>query len=444
MCRCFYLCLLSCQKLPACQGFSFFSNVRLISSRSKNIQHDRLSKRQLNVRFLSDAAVTDSKLIDEIREAYTKLETDGILQLASRLDVSTLAPNDVVSASLQATKGHKGTTASILNAWIASCCTMEDSELAASRAQQLLQAFDKLDDSSPDILTFCLAYTAQQSSDADAANQVLERAQKMSKKQAGSKRRKVLAASRRKKRAESVSNNQQLQEWLGIDFQVLFENEQLIVINKPAGISCFHKHATTAGKSFDMSLEAAMSKINLPLSNLNPEARGLVHRLDRGTSGCLVMAKTDQMHALLVTEFFLRRVQKSYTTIVVTPPHQDSGVIDFPVDGRPAQSKYRVLKCYGNTAAQVEFKTLTGRKHQVRVHCAEALHSPVLWDDVYGNPSDTPEVLRSLQQDAQQQQKQRFFLHASSLSIPTFGVNVTAPLPLWWQPTLDSLEKFDL
>jgi 23S rRNA-/tRNA-specific pseudouridylate synthase len=125
----------------------------------------------------------------------------------------------------------------------------------------------------------------------------------------------------------------------------------------------------------------------------------------------------------------------------------DEGRVSLPVDGRPAESTYRVLERYGTEAALVQVQTMTGRKHQVRVHCAQGLSSPVVRDTLYGDPA-TVNPAWSLDADAadgddeQQQQPERFLLHASSLSIPALHLHTTeAPLPAWWTPILDNVQK---
>jgi 23S rRNA-/tRNA-specific pseudouridylate synthase len=447
-------------------------------------------------------------LMDPIRKAFALRETDGILELArtQQISIDQVSPVDLVQASLQAfqpsknakikgdARTNKGKVAGVLNAWIGSCNFHEDASFASDYALQLLEAYDALtededgeriesDAPQPDMVTFCLAYACVYRHDPDKAAEILERAARSSKKAAGSQRRKAMAAARRKPVAQRLLPNSEddgddeagrelldeLQRLIP-NLDVLAETDDYIVMQNPSGVACYHKHTTTAGKikgqrkqgkgkskggnkeqyQQDIALEDALLHINLPLSTLNTECRGLVHRLDRGTSGCMIWAKTDHMHALLVTEFFLRRVQKTYTTLVVLDPTAvtvaDEGRVSLPVDGRPAESTYRVLERYGAEAALVQVQTMTGRKHQVRVHCAQGLSSPVVRDTLYGDPATVnPEW--SLDADAdddeqQQEQPERFLLHASSLSIPALHLETTeAPLPAWWTPILDSVQK---
>lgn len=386
-----------------------------------------------------------------MQEAYQEGETDGILKFASTLDISSLDVGDVVAATLEVSEGKSGDAASMLNAWIGSCCLMNDHIMAAQIAQGLVEAFEDLEASrkiSPDIVTYCLAYTALHrcSETAWMAEYVMDQATRKSKKMAGGKRRKTLAASRRKEKVINVGEVEgELRQLCGEDFSVLYETDELLLVNKPSGIPCFHRKTTTAGKirkskgeeaamAEDISLEDALINCNVPLSTLNPEALGLVHRLDRGSSGCMVLAKTDNMHALLVSEFFLRRTEKTYTTVVSPAPDlsiPQEGIIDQPVDGRPAKSRYRIKQRLGDAAALLEFDIYTGRKHQIRVHASEALSSPVYLDALY-NGKHNPHIAGSPQQ--------KFLLHASSLRIPEYGIRVEAPLPTWWGEVMTSFQ----
>jgi 23S rRNA-/tRNA-specific pseudouridylate synthase len=249
----------------------------------------------------------------------------------------------------------------------------------------------------------------------------------------------------------------------------------------------------------DISLVDALLDCSVSLSTVNPSARGIVHRLDRGTSGTIVLAKTDEVHLKLISLLFLRRSEKKYFALVpglnkilaagkfageddgscvgkknLTLSLGSSGIIDVPVDGRPARSSYRVVRVFGKEnqsslspdALLLEVATLTGRKHQVRVHCASLGH-PIFLDPLYASSSileSTSRVAENGQKkrrgsstvktditdqalpkaiadavDKSNLQPERFFLHAASLSIRELGVSVNAPLPQWWVDTIDQL-----
>jgi len=249
------------------------------------------------------------------------------------------------------------------------------------------------------------------------------------------------------------------------------ETDDFAVVNKPSGIPCFHKKKTTAGKikrgkgkkkkgksngnadslesSSDVSLEDALVSCNVVLSTLNPEALGLVHRLDRGSSGCIVFAKSNDMHAKLVSEFFLRRTTKKYVALLresseSSIPEAGSGLIDHPVSRRPARSQYSLLERYKSSsdeecednAALVEFEIFTGRKHQIRVHAAEVLGSPVWGDPLYGSSDD-----RSNGAKPSNDISKRILLHAHRLTIPQLDIEVESPIPTWWDSTISTFES---
>jgi 23S rRNA-/tRNA-specific pseudouridylate synthase len=396
-----------------------------------------------------DVDTNDCSLTPQmIRNAYDSRETDGILDLAKKTSILLNEPLDIIQASVKAADGNKGMEAGMMNAWIGACYDASD---GAQLALQLLQAYDNVSEKVqiyPDVVTLSLVYSILCREDGyqQMAESILERAMKLSKKQGGSKRRRELAAARR--RGPSVNCRdveQRLQDLYGPEFRVLQESDDFIVLSKPSGMVCFHKFKTTAGKikskrrtksgrknndsNKDVSLVDALLNENVALSTLNADGRGLVHRLDRGTSGCIVLAKTNDAHAKLVTQFFLRNAKKSYTAIVSSSllEEPDTGEINLPVDGRPAKSVYNLLERFDNGTAKIKMETLTGRKHQVRVHCAKGLQSPIMLDPIYDST------------DRVEKDDGRFFLHASSLSIPEFGIDVEAPIPAWWAEVQNKL-----
>ena len=328
----------------------------------------------------------EDSLSDHLRHAYQDGQTDGVVKLISSLMQEDQQPRKVTSESLleacrqATTQGRKGETISMINACIAACVLQEDVTAGASLAKDLFKAVETdLDSVHPDVLTFSLAYSAVARYDPQLADEfILDKAIRYSKKLAGSSRRKALAATRRKAVRQALDCENELQNLLGTnDLVVLSETDELVVINKPAGTVCHHAHTTTAGKigkrNADVSLVDALLHLNVPLSTLNARALGLVHRLDRGTSGTIVLAKTDRMHAWLVTEFFLRRVQKTYRTIASPVPSQTHGSLNLTVDGRPAKSDFTVNKTRGDDLAMVEFKTFTGRKHQGKLNALDIM-----------------------------------------------------------------------
>ena len=431
---------------------------------------------------LETTELPTTELYERIRNYYTKKQTDGILELA--LSESMIAnvdlniENDLVPAILSAVgMDNKGAIASIVNAFIGSglvevtkdttdnlsAASLKKLDLVSDRIILLMKLMEENVDISFDIVAYSLAYSVLSiNPDAELANFFLEKAERNSKKIAGGKRRKILASARRKPVSSFFEAEDKLKELLGEDFEVFVETEGFAVINKPSGIPCFHKKLTSAGKlkrskgqkrrrknkqvASDISLEDALVSCNVALSTLNPEALGLVHRLDAGSSGVLVMAKSNEIHANMLSEFFLRRTTKKYVALLRQSStslilKEEYGSIDQPVNGRPARSDYRLLERYHTSnnecvAALVEFEICTGRKHQIRRHSFEALSSPVWNDPLYTN--DTV-ISKSCDNQTNETNSKRFFLHACELKVPKFQINVKASKPSWWESTICEL-----
>jgi 23S rRNA pseudouridine1911/1915/1917 synthase len=178
-----------------------------------------------------------------------------------------------------------------------------------------------------------------------------------------------------------------------IPLDVLYEDEDLLVVNKPQGM-VVHPAPGHAGGTL---VNALLFHIK-DLSGIGGELRpGIVHRIDRMTSGLLVVAKNDASHRALSDQFRERRAHRSYIALVDGNIRQDEGTISSPIarhpvdrkkmavvpGGREATTHWRVLERYGQyTLLQIELET--GRTHQIRVHMASIQH-PVTGDDVYGS-----------------------------------------------------------
>ena len=178
-----------------------------------------------------------------------------------------------------------------------------------------------------------------------------------------------------------------------IPLDVLYEDEDLIVINKPSGL-VVHPGAGQREHTLVNALLHHFPK----LSGIGGKERpGIVHRLDKETSGCLVVAKTDVAHRGLSGQFAARTVEKIYLALVAGKLRKSAGTVEekigrHPVDrqrmstasrrGRAAKTEYRVLSS-SNEMSLVECKLHSGRTHQVRVHLQHLGH-PVLGDKVYG------------------------------------------------------------
>mmetsp|Transcript_21649 Transcript_21649/g.49253 ORF Transcript_21649/g.49253 Transcript_21649/m.49253 type:complete len:153 (+) Transcript_21649:333-791(+) len=141
--------------------------------------------------------------------------------------------------------------------------------------------------------------------------------------------------------------------------------------------------------------------------------------------------------------FFSRRVNKCYLALTQNSKTSDvalenAGEIAMPVGGRPAVSKYEVVRRYGSQRTLLRMETMTGRKHQVRIHCAQGLGRPIMLDPLYSNE---PEVSsKNGTGNKGKDAGDRFFLHASSLNIPQFEVEAEATIPDWWEDTIRQLK----
>jgi len=223
-----------------------------------------------------------------------------------------------------------------------------------------------------------------------------------------------------------------------IPLAVLYEDADLVAIDKPAGMVV---HAG-AGVHEGTLVNALLHRFER-LSGVGGELRpGIVHRLDRFTSGVLLVAKHDAAHRVLAAQFAGREVRKTYLTLVQGQVKAETGRIDRPIardpvhrarmtarldSGRVAWSEYKVLRRFADFTF-VEVRIGTGRTHQIRVHLASLKH-PVAGDTLYGA--------------AAQPRFGRYFLHAHRIEFhqPTTGepVTVAAPLPQDLQAWLDSL-----
>jgi 23S rRNA pseudouridine1911/1915/1917 synthase len=206
-----------------------------------------------------------------------------------------------------------------------------------------------------------------------------------------------------------------------IPVAVIYEDDDLIVINKPAGL-VVHPAAGISHGTLANALAFHFEQLSTRAGVARP---GIVHRLDRGTSGLMLVAKTEAAHEHLAGQFRARKVFKSYLALAHGQVEKRKGEIDQPIardpgsrvrmavvrGGRPALSVYRVRECFDRfTLLEVELKT--GRTHQIRVHLAWMKH-PVVGDEIYGAGRDKTiadaEVRRAVSK------LNRQFLHSAEL-----------------------------
>ncbi|MGO3088088.1 MAG: RluA family pseudouridine synthase [Galactobacter sp.] len=224
-----------------------------------------------------------------------------------------------------------------------------------------------------------------------------------------------------------------------IDLELLYEDDDLVVIDKPVGVAA---HSSNGWVGPTVSGQLVAQGISIATSGAQ-ERQGIVHRLDVGTSGCMVVAKSERAYSGLKRAFHDRTPTKVYHAVVQGLPEPLKGTIDAPIgrhpgaswrfavveDGRPAVTHYELLEAYGR-ASLVEVHLETGRTHQIRVHFS-ALHRPLVGDQQYGaDPSLAAELGLTRQ-----------WLHAVRLGFdhPVTGerVEIEAPYP---QDLLSSLE----
>ena len=211
-----------------------------------------------------------------------------------------------------------------------------------------------------------------------------------------------------------------------IPLKIIYQDTDLLVIDKPAGLAV-HPAPGTPSHTLVNAILHYLPSIAADADSLRP---GIVHRLDKDTSGLILVAKNRVAQAYLSDQFKSRTVSKSYLVLVKGKLTPEKGIIEADIgrdphhrqrmavvaDGREARTDYRVIKYYGNYTL-LEIKPETGRTHQIRVHLA-AIGFPVVGDAIYG--FKTPHLSRQ-------------FLHAHKLrfKLPSTGefVEFESPLP---------------
>ena len=227
-----------------------------------------------------------------------------------------------------------------------------------------------------------------------------------------------------------------------IKLDIVYEDEDVLVINKPKGLVVH----PAAGHQNDTLVNGLLYAMEGQLSGINGELRpGIVHRIDKDTSGLLAVAKNDLAHTVLASQLKDHSMARTYEAIVCGTLKEDSGTVDAPIGRHPSDRKkmcvtarnsrnavthWEVVKRYRGYT-HIRCRLETGRTHQIRVHMAHIGH-PILGDTVYGHKK------KELGQDSQ-------CLHAGVLcfSHPRDGrpVVVMAQLPEYFTQVLDKLER---
>lgn len=225
-----------------------------------------------------------------------------------------------------------------------------------------------------------------------------------------------------------------------IPLDIVYEDDDVIVVNKPQGMVVH----PAPGHPNHTLVNALL--YHSPLSSINGELRpGIVHRIDKDTSGLLMVAKNDMAHRSLSAQLKAKTTEREYLAIVHGVIGEDRGRIEAPIgrskvdrkkqavvaDGKPAVTHFRVLKRYRHYTL-IACRLETGRTHQIRVHLAYIGH-PVAGDPLYGPKKTLP--------------GQGQYLHAHTLGFkhPRTGkiMHFEAPLPAYFQHMLDHLDRSD-
>ena len=227
-----------------------------------------------------------------------------------------------------------------------------------------------------------------------------------------------------------------------IPLDVVYEDDDVIVVNKPVGMVVH----PAAGHPDGTLVNALLYHCGKSLSGINGALRpGIVHRIDRDTSGLIIAAKNDFAHQALAAQLADHSLYREYEAVCVGVLKEDAGTVDAPIgrnptdrkkmavdwkNGRPAVTHWSVLARYPGYT-HIRCKLETGRTHQIRVHLASLGH-PLLGDTVYGAKKPVPGLAGQC-------------LHARRLSFlhPRTGARVTVecPLPIWFEQVLTKLGK---
>ncbi len=227
-----------------------------------------------------------------------------------------------------------------------------------------------------------------------------------------------------------------------IPLDIIFENDDLIVVNKPAGMVVHPAAGHSSG-----TLVNAVLGYDPDLEGIGGEERpGVVHRLDKATSGLILLAKNERAHRWLQEQFRLRKVEKTYLALVDGKPPTPSGRVEAYIGRDPKQRKKMAIVSENRGRESVseyttveefqkhtllEFHPHTGRTHQIRLHCA-FLKCPIVGDEVYGRKNSTIEI-------------GRHFLHAHRLEIVLPNEkgprHFEAPLPEELERVLNNLRS---
>ena len=223
---------------------------------------------------------------------------------------------------------------------------------------------------------------------------------------------------------------------------VLFIDKDFLVINKPAGL------AVQGGTKINIHINGMLDFLKFG----NAEAPRLVHRLDKETSGALLLARSKEAATMLSNNFMNKEIKKSYLSFVVGKPAKKSGVIQLNLqkerlkfgekvvvnhkNGKLSQTKYKVMETKNNISL-ISLEPITGRTHQIRVHLSIGLGTPILCDGKYGGEKAFVSTVKNTN---------LLYLHANAIRVPSRRngyIDVFAPIPKVFLSTAQIL-GFDL
>lgn len=310
----------------------------------------------------------------------------------------------------------------------------------------------------PDVVSYSLAVAACVHAGGDADDLIAA-----ARRTAGADRRLNAKKPKRAKKRKGKSP-ERVDADEGENVRTLWEDEHLAVVSKPAGMLT-HPNEASGGATRTL-VEALLDAFgDEGLSAINgADARGIVHRLDKPTSGAMLVAKTDLAHAMCVAAWYQRKVTKTYLALVEGVPGRRrgrrrgddgdamEGTCVAPADGRPARSDWRVVETFGEEdgddaeqlCSLVEVTPRTGRRHQIRQHMGMALDAPLVGDPLYrrGKRPNTPAAAAPFLVG---KPGSVLFLHSAALALrhPVTGeaLSFSDPLPAAFEGLVSALRR---
>ena len=311
----------------------------------------------------------------------------------------------------------------------------------------------------PDVVSYSLAIAACVHAGGDADDLIAA-----ARRAAGADRRSRAKKPKRAKKKKKKGKGGDVDAAEGENVKTLWEDEHFAVVSKPAGMLTHPNEASGgATRTLVETLLDAFGDEGLSAIN-GSDARGIVHRLDKPTSGAMLVAKTDLAHAMCVAAWYQRKVTKTYLALVEGVPGRRrgrrrgddgdamEGTCVAPADGRPARSDWRVVETFGEEdgddaeqlCSLVEVKPRTGRRHQIRQHMGMALDAPLVGDPLYrrGKRPNTPAAAAPFLAG---KPGSVLFLHSAALALrhPVTGeaLSFSDPLPAAFEGLVSALRR---